>query len=74
MPRLDPLLPHPSRLNPDDPRFAVIMTEHARAVAAGEQMYVDPDTGLYVLTAQYHLDRGRCCQSGCRHCPYVGEA
>lgn len=36
-------------------------------------MYTDPDTGLYVLTAQYHLSRGRCCGSGCRHCPYAEE-
>ena len=23
-----------------------------------------------VFTAQYHLRRGFCCNSGCRHCPY----
>jgi len=23
-----------------------------------------------VFTAQYHLRRGSCCGSGCRHCPY----
>jgi hypothetical protein len=23
-----------------------------------------------VLTEQYHLRRGYCCNSGCRHCPY----
>lgn len=23
-----------------------------------------------VFTAAYHLSRGYCCQSGCRHCPY----
>jgi hypothetical protein len=23
-----------------------------------------------VLTAAYHLKRGYCCESGCRHCPY----
>lgn len=23
-----------------------------------------------VFTAQYHLRRGYCCNSGCRHCPY----
>jgi hypothetical protein len=23
-----------------------------------------------VFTAAYHLKRGYCCQSGCRHCPY----
>jgi hypothetical protein len=27
--------------------------------------------GAYVVfTAAYHLRRGRCCESGCRHCPY----
>ena len=23
-----------------------------------------------VFTEQYHLKRGYCCKSGCRHCPY----
>lgn len=23
-----------------------------------------------VFTARYHLRRGYCCESGCRHCPY----
>jgi hypothetical protein len=23
-----------------------------------------------VFTAAYHLKRGTCCNSGCRHCPY----
>jgi hypothetical protein len=23
-----------------------------------------------VFTAVYHLKRGYCCRSGCRHCPY----
>ena len=26
--------------------------------------------GLIVYTAAYHLKRGSCCGSGCRHCPY----
>jgi hypothetical protein len=25
-----------------------------------------------VFTAAYHLKRGFCCGSGCRHCPYRG--
>jgi hypothetical protein len=25
-----------------------------------------------VFTAAYHLKRGSCCGSGCRHCPYRG--
>jgi hypothetical protein len=23
-----------------------------------------------VLTAAFHLKRGKCCGNGCRHCPY----
>ncbi|AHM60652.1 hypothetical protein D770_11975 [Flammeovirgaceae bacterium 311] len=26
--------------------------------------------GLIVFTEQYHLRRGSCCGSGCRHCPW----
>jgi hypothetical protein len=26
--------------------------------------------GMIVFTALYHLRRGYCCESGCRHCPY----
>jgi hypothetical protein len=28
------------------------------------------ENGLVVYTAAYHLKRGTCCGSGCRHCPY----
>ncbi|HZG00348.1 MAG TPA: DUF5522 domain-containing protein [Chitinophagales bacterium] len=35
-----------------------------------EDYYVDKETGLVVFTATYHLKRGYCCKSGCRHCPY----
>jgi hypothetical protein len=26
--------------------------------------------GYRVFTEQYHLKRGYCCRSGCKHCPY----
>jgi len=26
--------------------------------------------GYIVFTEVYHLKRGHCCQSGCKHCPY----
>lgn len=26
--------------------------------------------GYKCFTEQYHLKRGHCCESGCRHCPY----
>lgn len=28
------------------------------------------ENGLYVFTEKYLLERGYCCQNGCRHCPY----
>jgi len=28
------------------------------------------ENGFRVFTKQYHLKRGSCCESGCRHCPY----
>jgi hypothetical protein len=28
------------------------------------------ENGFIVFTEAYHLKRGYCCKSGCRHCPY----
>jgi len=27
-------------------------------------------SGLMILTKDYLLKRGSCCENGCRHCPY----
>jgi hypothetical protein len=35
---------------------------------APEDFYFE--NGLLVFTAAFHLKRGYCCGSGCRHCPY----
>jgi hypothetical protein len=32
------------------------------------------ENGFVVMTEQYHLRRGYCCESGCRHCPYKDVA
>ncbi|NOS56735.1 MAG: hypothetical protein HOP37_10835 [Cyclobacteriaceae bacterium] len=41
---------------------------------AGSEKNESPDfyveNGLLVFTQSFHLKRGYCCQSGCRHCPY----
>ncbi|NDD36665.1 MAG: hypothetical protein EBZ26_10250 [Flavobacteriia bacterium] len=34
-----------------------------------EDFYHSPE-GYIVFTEAYHLKRGHCCQSGCKHCPY----
>jgi hypothetical protein len=63
--------PHPSRLAPDHPDRDAILAAHRAAVDAGEPGYLDPVTGLFVLTAAELAARGSCCDSGCRHCPYL---
>ena len=35
-----------------------------------EGIHYYTEDGRVVFTALYHLQRGRCCGSGCRHCPY----
>ena len=34
-----------------------------------EDYYLSPE-GYIIFTEAYHLKRGYCCQSGCKHCPY----
>ena len=34
-----------------------------------EDFYMS-DEGFIVFTEAYHLKRGHCCKSGCKHCPY----
>ena len=63
--------PHPERLPATHPHRDVILAAHRAAVDAGEPGYLDPITGLYVLTAAELAARGSCCENGCRHCPYV---
>jgi hypothetical protein len=63
--------PHPSRLPLDHPARDEVLARHAAALAANEPGYLDPDSGLFVLSARYLADRGWCCGRGCRHCPYV---
>lgn len=64
-------LPHQRRLSPAAPRYAEILAAHAAALADGEPGYLDPESGLFVLSAAYLAARHRCCGQGCRHCPYL---
>ena len=63
--------PHPDRLSPGHPAYGAIMRAHRAALDDGADTYVDPVTGFVVFTAGYLARRGSCCDSGCRHCPYV---
>ncbi|HRE41746.1 MAG TPA: DUF5522 domain-containing protein [Ignavibacteria bacterium] len=44
-------------------------TNRNNKLIEGEDFYFDK-SGLMVFTQEYHLKRGYCCKSGCRHCPY----
>jgi hypothetical protein len=46
---------------------------HAAACKREEDSYIDPSTGLLVMTAHALRARGFCCAVGCRHCPYSPE-
>ncbi|XP_061635431.1 uncharacterized protein C1orf53 homolog isoform X2 [Phyllopteryx taeniolatus] len=48
----------------------LIHTVHIEACQTKKQVYVDPSSGYKVFTEYAHLQRGKCCGSACRHCPY----
>lgn len=64
--------PHPVRFPPNRFGYDAALRAHRAALDAGEAGYLDPTTGLFVMTAAYLVARGYCCDSGCRHCPYIG--
>jgi hypothetical protein len=70
-----PCLETISRISSEHVAMESILREIRRAVAPGEgelspeEYYLEE--GRCVFTAAYHLKRGSCCNSGCRHCPYT---
>lgn len=45
--------PHPARLPPSTAGYDEILAAHENAIAKGEPGYLDPVTGLFVMTAAY---------------------
>jgi len=43
-------------------------TEIDKPLEAGVDYYTE--NGYWIFTEKYLLERGHCCGSGCRHCPY----
>ncbi len=58
----DPPNPVANPPNEEDPG-----TSSPTELAAEDFYYEGP---YLVFTAAYHLKRGYCCNSNCRHCPY----
>lgn len=65
--------PLPKRFDHGDRGFDRCMAAHDAAISADQLGYIDPITGLFVMTAVYLQSRGWCCDRGCRHCPFVGS-
>lgn len=61
--------PHPARFT--GPADHPALVAHAEAVEDEADGYVDPASGLFSFTARYHWEKGRCCEMGCRHCPWL---
>jgi hypothetical protein len=66
-------VPLPKRYSPKHRSYEEGMARHAAAIAAGSVTYADPVTGFTVFTAVFLAERDYCCESGCRHCPYVAD-
>jgi hypothetical protein len=66
--------PHARRLSPGHAHYDVIVERHAEALSKGLPNYADPLSGFRVFTAGFLARRGDCCDSGCRHCPFVSES
>jgi hypothetical protein len=46
---------------------------HAPRTELLEGVHYYLEAGRWVFTERFLLERGYCCSSGCRHCPYPGE-
>lgn len=64
-------LPAQSRLRGDEGVRIEVLARHDAALNQGAPTYVDPVSGFSVFTADFLAARGYCCESGCRHCPFV---
>jgi hypothetical protein len=66
-------VPAASRVAPTHPQRAEILARHGAAIASSIPTYTDPVSGFSVFTAAFLESRKYCCDSGCRHCPYIAE-
>ena len=51
-------------------QFCIVMGDFDQFRKLDPEDYYTTPEGFIVFTEAYHLKRGHCCQSGCKHCPY----
>ena len=59
------------RFNYGDPHARERLERYLASLKEGSDFYFDVPTGFLVMSALKHIKRGFCCNSGCRHCPYI---
>ena len=42
----------------------------SKNISLNPEDFYKSEEGYIVFTEKYHLNRGYCCQSKCKHCPY----
>jgi len=47
-----------------------IFQQYVQELARSKSSLYYIENGRYVMNEQHHIQRGTCCGSGCRHCPY----
>lgn len=63
-------LPSEKRMPLSTPQREARLAAHDAAMADDQDGYIDPVNSMFVMTAKSLADKGFCCDSGCRHCPY----
>ena len=46
------------------------LMDFKKPIPLEEGDFYEVENGYRVFTEQYHLKRGYCCKSACKHCPY----
>lgn len=65
------ILPNPSRFNYRRKDAYVVLRAFIEAVSNGSGLYRDPFSKYHTMTPLFHMNRGFCCKSVCRHCPFL---
>ncbi|MBM3165251.1 MAG: hypothetical protein FJZ80_07310 [Bacteroidetes bacterium] len=50
--------------------FNTDFSDFGKRTKLSEDDYYLSDEGFIIFTESYHLRRGYCCKSNCKHCPY----
>ena len=53
----------------DDWISELYLKEEKKSELNQQDFYINKE-GMKVMTEGYHIRRGSCCGSGCKHCPY----